>query len=85
MPDNATTAAAEAAPVAHETVPEQIETPAIFVFVFGVPVFMVVLWFMVRIFTGRWITDPAPPLIPLPPGPDVDPTTDALADDETTS
>jgi len=37
-----------------------------------VPVFAVVLWFMIRIFTGRWIVDPPPPLIPPPPGTDDD-------------
>lgn len=30
---------------------------------FAVPTFFVVLWFMVRVFSGRWITDPKPDLL----------------------
>lgn len=54
---------------ADDAVPVDVSAPpGVFVFAFGFPVFCVVLWFMVRLFSGRWITDPEVPLIPPPPG-----------------
>ena len=66
MPTNELSEAAE--------VVEVSDIPASFYFALWVPVFAVVLWFMVRIFSGRWITDPVQPLLPV--GLDGDPIED---------
>jgi hypothetical protein len=39
-----------------------MSVPLPFYFAFAVPTFFVVLWFMVRLFSGRWITEAKPDL-----------------------
>ena len=43
--------------------PEPTSVPLAFYFAFAVPTFFVVLWFMVRLFSGRWITEAKPDLL----------------------
>ena len=43
--------------------PEPQAVPLPFFLAFAVPTFFVVLWFMVRLFSGRWITEPKPDLL----------------------
>lgn len=63
MPDAPSESVAVPEPVAGEA----SAPPTVLVIALWVPVFAVVLWFMVRLFAGRWITDPAPRFEPPPP------------------